>query len=635
MRNGYFSPSRPTSPLHSSASNDSPSRHTTFSQTLMEDTINEAGAIIKKWDLDTSSSTSYNRVANLFRDYREEAFKFIDAVTNLQHCMHFVIKEKSSSELLVQAQNLMQIAMKRLQKEMYAILSGNRYFLDSETLSTRSSRQSTRSSVSDEDDQEHDDEANEITNTEASFRASEVERVSELVMANLKAIADCMIGAGYGKECVKIYNLNRKSVIDETLYYLGVEKLTSSQIQKMDWDVLEKKTKNWLSAVKMAVSTLFHGEKVLCDHVFSASDAVRETCFTEIAGESALTLFAFPEMVAKYKKLSLEKMFTVLDLYNTISELWDELELIFSFNSFEVVKSQAMTSLVKLGEAARFMLSEFESAIQKDTSKAVSNGGVHPLTRYVMNYLMFLGDYGGAFAEIIVDWPLSVQAPLPESYFMSPTPDEDDSPSSAVSIRLAWLILVLLCKLDGKAHIYKDVSLSYLFLANNLNYVVSKVKKSNLNFLLGSDWLSKHEMKIKQYISNYERMGWNKVLTSLPGNSTAEMSLPEASEWFFKFNSGFEEAYRVQSSWVIPDPKLRDEVKISLARKIVSGYRIFYEKYREQLRSGGVKSVVRFAPDDLQNYLSDLFYGTGSSEQGTTTYGSPSISTSSSPSHGR
>ncbi|KAF3648717.1 putative 60S ribosomal protein L35-like isoform X1 [Capsicum annuum] len=197
MRTGYFSSSRPSSPLHSSttSTSNSPSHHTsTFSQSLMEDTINDAGATIKKWDLDTSSSTSFNRVANLFRDFREEAQKFLDAVNNLQHAMHFVIKESSSSELLVHAQNLMQIAMTRLQKEMYTILSGNRYFLDSETLSTRSSRRSTRSSVS--DDEDHDDEINETTNNEVSTRASEIERVSELVMANIKAIADCMIGAG-------------------------------------------------------------------------------------------------------------------------------------------------------------------------------------------------------------------------------------------------------------------------------------------------------------------------------------------------------------------------------------------------------------------------------------------------------
>ncbi|PHU03330.1 hypothetical protein BC332_28581 [Capsicum chinense] len=640
MRTGYFSSSRPSSPLHSSttSTSNSPSHHTsTFSQSLMEDTINDAGATIKKWDLDTSSSTSFNRVANLFRDFREEAQKFLDAVNNLQHAMHFVIKESSSSELLVHAQNLMQIAMTRLQKEMYTILSGNRYFLDSETLSTRSSRRSTRSSVS--DDEDHDDEINETTNNEVSTRASEIERVSELVMANLKAIADCMIGAGYGKECVKIYTLNRKSVIDETLYYLGIQKLTSSQIQKMDWEMLEKKTKTWLNAVKIAVSTLLHGEKILCDHVFSASDTIRETCFSEIAKEGAVTLFAFPEMVAKYKQLSLEKMFTVLDLYNSISELWDEINFIFTSSSLALVKSQAVSSLLKLGDASRHMLLEFESAIQKDSSKATAGGGVHPLTRYVMNYLVFLSDYSDAFAEIIVDYPLSAQFPLPESYFVSPSPADDDSPSSAISLRLAWLILILLCKLDGKAQHYKEVSLSYLFLANNLNYVVLKVNKSNLKFLLGSDWLSKHITKIKQYMSNYERMGWNKVLTSLQGNSMVEMSLPEAREWFIKFNSGFEEAYRMQSSWAIPDPKLRDEVKISLAKKIISGYRIFYKKYRESMRSGGAKSVVRFAPDDLQNYLSDLFYGAGFSEHGTTSYNSslPSslISTSSSPSHDR
>ncbi|XP_019258163.1 PREDICTED: exocyst complex component EXO70A1-like [Nicotiana attenuata] len=131
---------------------------------------------------------------------------------------------------------------------------------------------------------------------------------------DLKSIADCMIAAGYGRECVKIYQPNRKSVVDETLYYLGIEKLSSSHIQKMDWKLLEIKIKNWLTAVKIAVTTLFHDEKILCDYVFSASDNIRESCFSEITKDGALTLFLFPEMVAKYRRLSLEKMFRVLDV---------------------------------------------------------------------------------------------------------------------------------------------------------------------------------------------------------------------------------------------------------------------------------------------------------------------------------
>ncbi|XP_055831385.1 exocyst complex component EXO70H1-like [Solanum dulcamara] len=600
MRTPFFSSSKSSSDNYSS----SISSHT-FCESLMEETIQNSQSIIKKWDLEASSvstSTSYNRVVNLFRDNPLEAKRLLEAVNDLQHAMQFVIKDNSSSKLLVRAHNLIQIAIKRLKKEFYTILSGSSYFLDHEKVSS-----------SDE--------------------------VSEFVMADLKSIADCMIGAGYGKECVKLYKMNRKSVIDETLYYLGIEKLSSSQIQKMDWELIEMKIKNWLSSVKIAVNALFRGERILCDYVFSSSENIRESCFSEIANDGGLTLFVFPEMVMKHKKkLSPEKMFRVLDVYEVICELWIELETIFSFDSTAVVKAQAMASLGKLGDVARAMLSEFETAVQKDTSKVVLGGGVHPLTRYVMNYLVFLGDYSGAISDIIIDYsPISIQM-LSESCYLSTTSGDGDgdgdAPSSAIVVRLTWLVLILLCKLNGKAQLYKDVALSYLFLANNLNYVVLKVRESNLKLLLGSEWISKHEMKVKEYMSKYQRMGWSKVVTSMPENLTTKISSTEMEECFIKFNSSFEEVYRKQSSWVIPDPKLRDHVKILLASKIVSTYQVFYEMYREELAMNdfGTESIVRFAPDDLQNYLSDLFHGANFSDSSMGWSGSysPSVSTSTS-----
>ncbi|PHU07770.1 hypothetical protein BC332_24259 [Capsicum chinense] len=75
-------------------------------------------------------------------------------------------------------------------------------------------------------------------------------------------------------------------------------------------------------------------------------------------------MFTFPEMVAKYKKLSLEKMFCILDMYDSISELWSEIEMIFGFDSTSVVKSQAMIAMTKLRDVARAILSEFESAFK-------------------------------------------------------------------------------------------------------------------------------------------------------------------------------------------------------------------------------------------------------------------------------
>ncbi|XP_037497356.1 exocyst complex component EXO70H1 isoform X2 [Jatropha curcas] len=597
MRTIFFKPSPSSSPMRS------PPHRLTLSDTFMDEKIDNAQILISKWDPDSSSSSNYCNITSLFTEDRLEAKQYLNSIRELQSAMQYYITENPASEKLITAQNLMQVAMKRLEREFYQILKFNRDYLDPESVSSHSSRAS-RSSVSDFED-ESEDESSRFGDS-----VSEVERVSMMAMADLKAIADCMISSGYGRECVKIYKIVRKSIVDETLYHLGVEGLNFSQIQKMDWEVLEIKIKSWLYAVKVAVKTLFNGERILCDHVFSASGSMRESCFAEITKEGALGLFGFPENVAKCKK-SPEKMFRTLDLYQAIADLWPEIESIFNDESTSTVRSQAVNSLIKLGEAVRTMLTDFESAISKDNSKTPPGGGVHPLTRYVMNYISFLSDYSGILSDIVADWPLTNQSPLPEFYFGSPEPDQDGN-SSAISLRLAWLILVLLCKLDGKAELYKDVALSYLFLANNLQYVVEKVRTSSLKFLIGDDWIVKHEAKVKQYASNYERIGWNEVFASLPENLKAAMTVHQVAEHFKRFNFAFEELYKKQISWVVPDSKLRDEIKVSLASKLVPAYRGFYQKFRAAVNRefGSNSGIVRFGPDDLGNYLSDLFFGT-------------------------
>ncbi|KAK7404627.1 hypothetical protein VNO78_05582 [Psophocarpus tetragonolobus] len=585
MRSIFFKPSSnpPTSP--------SPHAHRSFSDSLMEEKIETAERLITKWDV---SKANYQ--SGIFSGTREEARRYLTAVRGLQSAMQYLVAEDSTSTTLVRAQFLMQLAMKTLQKEFHQILSANREHLDPETVSTRSSIDLTSSvSVSDYED--------EISLSEDEFRVSETERVSMLAMDDLKAIAECMISTGYGKECVKVYILIRKSIVDEALYHLGFDKFTFSQVQKLDWQVLELKIKTWLKAVKVAVPTLFHGERILCDHVFGADSGKRiaESCFAEITKDGAVSLFGFPEMVAKCKK-SPEKMFRTLDLYEAISDHWPRIESIFSSESTSNIRLQAVTSMVKLGEAVRMMLMDFESAIQKESSKKpVPGGGIHPLTRYVMNYLTFLADYSAVLVDIIADLP---QTPLPESYYRSPM-RQQNPPASELSERIAWLILVLLCKLDGKAELYKDVALSYLFLANNMQYVVVKVRRSNLGFLLGEEWLAKHEEKVREYASKYERVGWSAVLSSLPGNLAAELSAEQARACFTKFDAAFHKACRKQSSWVVSDPKFRDEIRGSIGSKLEEKYSEFYEKYRV-----GSKSIRDFLPGDIgKYYLSNILSG--------------------------
>ncbi|CDY49576.1 BnaA10g12720D [Brassica napus] len=530
--------------FRSSPPQEKQTAHQSLAETAVQECMSDITTVISKW---TSSSDEFLFSTNS----RSEAEEFVEVVRHLHSTMHRLVAVNPSSEKLIYAQNLMQSAMNLLESEFHR----------------------HRFSGGDSD-----------------------------AMDDLKMIADCMISTGYAKECVKVYKTVRRSIVDETLQTLSVERLTLHQIQKMDWEILEPKIKSWLQAAKLAVRKLFFGERILADHVFSSSTNIVEASFTDITQEGALTLFAFPEHAAKIKKLSPEKMFRFLDMYESLANLFVEIESIFYFDSAAAVRSQVINSLAKLGDAVRFMMSDFETAIQKEASKTlIVGGGVHPLTRYVMNYLSFLADYddgGGDDAH-------------PEDLYSSP-----------VSKRIAWVILLTLCKIDGKAQPYKDVALSYLFLANNLQYVVVKVRSSNLRLLLGDDWVVRHEGKVNQYAEKFEKLAWGKVLTSLPENPAEEITPEEARALFARFNDEFEAAYRKQISWVIPDPNLRDRIKISLSQKLMLVCTEFYEVNRFGL--GGDAFNARYTPEDIGNYLSDLYFGSRGSGSSSTTTGSGS-----------
>ncbi|XP_022941770.1 exocyst complex component EXO70H1-like [Cucurbita moschata] len=558
-----------------------PSSYDPSQLAAMEEAITNSEPIIMKWDPDSSE---FNRITFLFRHGRAESDEFLNSVNELRRTMDFVISENSTSNVLVLAQKLMQAAMRRLEKEFYQILSENRQNIDPESFSGRSSDRSTPDGESRGDS------------------VGDVDRVS----ADLKSIADCMIDSGYGKECVQIYKVIRKSIVDETLYRLETEKFKLSRIQRWNWDSVEHVIKIWMNSIKIAVNTLFRGEKILCDHVFSRSERIRESCFSDITKDGAITLFRFPELVAKGKKDS-DKIFLLMELYEASYEVLPEIEVIFDSVSTSAIKTQAQTSMVKLADLIRDILYEFELTIQKYSSKTPApGGGIHPLTRSAMNYISSLGDYSGTLSDIIP----TGKSHIPASYME--TNAVDDGISSPVAAQLGWLILVLLCKLDTKAALYKDVSLSYLFLANNLNFIVKTVTATNLRSLLGGEWEANHTSKMKVYTANYEATAWNRVMSCLPERGSTEVGSPEtAKEGFRKFNAAFEEAYRKQTSWRVEDGKLRDELKMCIARKVVPRYREFYEGCAETV--GVERGVLRFSPDDLGKYLSDLFHGVSSS----------------------
>jgi hypothetical protein len=74
------------------------------------------------------------------------------------------------------------------------------------------------------------------------------------------------------------------------------------------------------------VKLLFAGEQKLCDEIWSQLDPYREKCFADVTDTSVHMLLSFGEAIAKSKK-SPEKLFVLLDMYETLHDLQPEVPI--------------------------------------------------------------------------------------------------------------------------------------------------------------------------------------------------------------------------------------------------------------------------------------------------------------------
>ncbi|MCI35038.1 exocyst complex component EXO70B1-like, partial [Trifolium medium] len=99
--------------------------------------------------------------------------------------------------------------------------------------------------------------------------------------------------------------------------------------------------------------------------------------------ESTLQLLNFADAIALGSR-SPERLFRVLDVFETMRDLIPEFESMLG----GLLQNEATTIWKRLGEAIRGIFMELENRIRHDSGRTASpSGGLHAITRYVMNYL--------------------------------------------------------------------------------------------------------------------------------------------------------------------------------------------------------------------------------------------------------
>jgi exocyst complex protein 7 len=68
-----------------------------------------------------------------------------------------------------------------------------------------------------------------------------------------------------------------------------------------------------------------------------------------------------------------------------------QIETLFKGKACAAIRDAAMALTKRLAQTAQETFGDFEEAVEKDATKtAVTDGTVHPLTSYVINYVKFL-----------------------------------------------------------------------------------------------------------------------------------------------------------------------------------------------------------------------------------------------------
>ncbi|KAI3777004.1 hypothetical protein L1987_46797 [Smallanthus sonchifolius] len=546
----------------------------------------------------------------------KEYLKAVDEARKLAESLESLNMSKDENELLRNVNGVIRASMARIEEEFRHMLVHNMQNFEPEQLSFRSSEDDgldVNSIVS-----FGDDEFDGSVQRDSVSRGSEVvvmDLVNPQVIPDLKSIADLMFDSNYGRECCQVFISARKDALDDCLFMLEIEKLSIEDVLKMEWVSLNSRIRRWTRAMKLFVRVYLASEKILCEQIFGQSqtepDPVSSICFSESSKASILQLLKFAEAISIGPHQP-EKLLRILDMYEVLSDLMPDINDLYSDENGSCIRTKFQHVLTRVGDCVKATFIEFENAVASNTSNsAFPGGGNHHLTRYVMNYIKTLTDYRDSLNACLKDHEQVVDDQDSSSSPDTSPRNDNDSSSSPMSLHFRSLMSILENNLEEKSKLYKDEALRHLFMMNNINYMAEKVKNSELRNILGDDWIRKRNWKFQQYAMSYERATWSTILNLLredglsSSGSSGSTSRTLLREKLQAFCTAFEDIYKSQTGWSIPNSQLRDDVRISMSLKVIQAYRNFVGRHTNHIS----EKYIKYSADDLENYILDLFEG--------------------------
>ncbi|XP_073122831.1 exocyst complex component EXO70E2-like [Henckelia pumila] len=530
-------------------------------------------------DMIVNLQSNHSRIWDSGPSIVGQYLKAIDDVRSLAQSLESVVVVKRSRKkmgILNQAQSIQQIAMVRLQEELVHILDQNKQCFGHENVLLPVCEEG---SVYEESIISNDENSVENASQRASSGTEAEEYLMDLVhpdmIPQIKSIAKTMFDSGYDQEfCLAFVKFWRETMA-EYLAVLNIERLRIADVLAMEWKCLNSRIRKWRRAMSAIIGVYLASAKRLFDQVLGQYGCTSSICFVEASKASVLGLLDFGQAVALGPHRP-EWLYCFLGMHDVLVALIPNAEALYPQETGLMIKNEFHELLDRLGDSAKATFMGFGNYIESSSSTTLSaNGGIHPLIKYTVNYMIWFADYGDTLDSLL---------------------EEND----AVADHLRLFTSILEGNLDKQSNLYQDHALKQIFLMNNMHYMVQKFRSSGVGTYLGDDWIREHICKYRKYAMCYERTTWSSMLPLLRDDGKrGKATLKTRSHAFY---TAFEDLYRNQTGWCVPDPKLREELRISASKTVIHPYRTFLRIISDTIGD----KYVKYTEQDLETYILDL-----------------------------
>ncbi|CAL4892323.1 unnamed protein product [Urochloa decumbens] len=370
----------------------------------------------------------------------------------------------------------------------------------------------------------------------------------------MASISSRMIQAGY------------KERLRETFTHLSQELIR-------DFHVLDF---NWNFQCRSRVDEEMRRQ--LNEQNFGAFDELKGDYFAKIVEQTILKLLNVDSMSAALDRLlevpqgfveCLSSIFlrigNALSTHKTIADAASTLLELVSPESREPVSIKAEAVQESVEDVVSRLLDTLTNVISSSVLPETEGSDIHPVTRAVVKGIGLLFHHRETLNLILARNCCQAL--------------EGIHSTKSFSCLISNLMMHFDRVLEQNSKILVHRELQYIFLLNNLQFVLQRVENLGLKEPTGYDWVVRYQKRIEHYLEEYIEASWAPVSSHVADKDSKRFSFWKPS-CVQQFTTAFQSVYDIQRHWKVPDPHLREMLRVSISKKIVPSYCEYLKKHK-------------------------------------------------------